>query len=431
MPYLARRKKLFKKLKSNSLALIASAPESIRNNDVEHPYRQDSYFYYLTGFVEPNALLVLIKTEKQTESLIFCQKKDKEKEIWDGYRLGVEQAVQALNVDKAYAIDEVDALLPELLANKDCIYRLMQAQPQLNHSFDAWLASVHKRQREGLTLPTQFHALEPVLNDMRLIKDKHEIELIKKACKISEGAHKQAMQQVKPGMYEYQLEAILHQHFRYEGSERLAYSSIVGSGDNACVLHYINNSAQIKPKELILIDAGCEFGYYASDITRTFPSNGKFTPEQKQLYELVLKAQKAAINAIKPDISFDEPHQIVVKILTQGLVELGLLKGKVATLIKKGAYRQFYMHKTGHWMGMDVHDVGDYKQNGQWRALKKGMVLTVEPGLYISHDDKSVDKKWRGIGIRIEDDVLVTKDGAQVLTAGVPKEFTEIEALMR
>lgn len=430
MPYSSRRERLFKNLKHNSVAIIASAPVSIRNRDVEHPYRQDSYFYYLTGFEEPNALLVLIKNQNNEQCLIFCQKKDKEKEIWDGHRLGVKKAPKALGIDKAHAIDEADKLLPELLANRKAVYRLMQAQPQLSQPLDTWLKAVTARQREGLSAPVQFNALEPILDEMRLIKDEHEIKLIKQACKISEVAHKNAMQQVKPNMYEYQLEAILHHRFRYQGSERLAYSSIVGSGDNTCVLHYIKNDAKIKEDDLILIDAGCEFGYYASDITRTFPASGKFSPEQAKLYALVLKAQIAAIDAIKPDISFDTPHQVVVKILTQGLVDLGLLEGKIESLIKNGDYRRFYMHKTGHWLGMDVHDVGDYKVNNKWRALKEGMVLTIEPGLYISPSDKSVAKKWRGIGIRIEDDILVTKGGAKVLTAGVPKEIAEIEALM-
>lgn len=430
MPYVARRTQLLKQLKPNSVAIIASAPVSIRNRDVEHPYRQDSYFYYLTGFEEPNALLVLIKNQNLEQCLIFCQKKDKEKEIWDGYRLGVKKAPKTLGLDKAHAIDDADKLLPELLASRQAVYRLMQAQPQLSQPLDKWLKAVAARQREGLSVPVQFNALEPILDEMRLIKDEHEIKLIKQACKISEAAHKNAMQKVKPNMYEYQLEAILQHGFLDSGSRREAYSSIVGSGDNACVLHYIKNDAQINKDDLILIDAGCEFGYYASDITRTFPASGKFSPEQAKLYELVLKAQIAAIDAIKPDISFDTPHQIVVKILTQGLVDLGLLEGEVESLIKNGDYRRFYMHKTGHWLGMDVHDVGDYKINKKWRALKEGMVLTIEPGLYISPSDTSVAKKWRGIGIRIEDDILVTKGGAKVLTAGVPKEIAEIEALM-
>ncbi len=430
MPYAKRRTRLLQQLQPNSIALIASAPEYIRNNDVEHPYRQDSYFYYLTGFTEANALLVLTKGKQQSQSIIFCQDKDPEQETWHGKRLGVKQAPATLNIERAYAIAEIDQYMPQLLANKQCVYRLMQAQPQLDGRMQVWLNQVQAKKREGLNLPNQFFALEGLLNEMRLIKDKHEIKLIQKACDISARAHVRAMQQATMSDYEYQLLAALQYEFKHAGSERDAYASIVGSGDNACVLHYTSNNAAIKKSDLILIDAGCELGYYASDITRTFPACGKFSPAQAALYNLVLQAQQAAIDSIQAGVRYDVPHQVVVKILTQGLIELGLLQGKLESLIKQGSYRQFYMHNTGHWLGMDVHDVGDYKRNGKWRTLEVGMVLTIEPGLYISPDDKSVDKKWRGIGIRIEDDILVGKTGAKVLTASVPKQIAEIEALM-
>ena len=433
--FAANRNALFESMENNSIAVIPSAALHVRNRDAEFPFRQSSDFFYLTGFTEDNACLVLVKkldatsNEIQTQSILFCQPKVKEMEIWTGYRLGPEAAIENLSMDTAVSIEELDKQLPDLMSDTEIVYGLWGSVKDWDQSLIAAIEKVKLKARTGVSAPTGMLAVEPLLHELRLIKSDAEIAIMKSAADLSAAAHIKAMEAVKPGMYEYQLEGLIRNHCAQQGSRFDAYSSIVGSGENACILHYTANDQEIQNGDLILIDAGCEINHYASDITRTFPANGKFSDEQKALYQLVLDAQLAAIDAVKPGNTFNHPHEAALLVLTQGLVELGLLTGDVDELIKKEAYKPFYMHKTGHWLGLDVHDVGAYKIKGQWRELKPGMVLTVEPGLYVAPDEMSVDEKWRGIGIRIEDDILVTDSGHQVLSENVPKSVAEVEAL--
>lgn len=429
--YSKRRKALLENMTPNSIAIVPAAPATIRNRDVEHPYRQDSDFYYLSGFAEESSVLVLIPGREHGEYILFCRERIKEQEIWNGKRVGPEAAPEVLGCDDAFPITDIDDILPGLLEGKDRIYASLGVSQEFDHQLMQWVNQVKAQVRNGAASPHEFCALDHLLHEQRLIKTSAEIEVMQQAANISAEAHTRAMQIVNPGMMEYQLEAAIMGIFMAAGSRWPAYSSIVGAGENACILHYTENTAQIKDGDLILIDAGCELDYYASDITRTFPATGKFTEPQAKLYQLVLDAQYAAIEEVKPGKHWNEPHEAAVKVLTTGLVELGLLEGEVDELIKSEAYRQFYMHKTGHWIGMDVHDVGEYRVNGEWRALEPGMVLTIEPGLYVAPDDETVDEKWRGIGIRIEDDVLVTQEGYHVLTSEVVKEIDEIESLMQ
>ncbi len=429
--YPRRRQQLMANMSANSVAIIPSAPVTVRNRDVEHPYRQDSDFYYLTGFAEPHALLLLIPGRAEGECIVFCQDKNKEQEIWTGRRLGPEAAPTALACDEAFSINDVDELVPSLLAGRERIYTHMGLHADFDRQVMHWLNAVKAQVRLGVQAPYELHALDHLLHEQRLLKSAAEIALMQRAADISALAHGRAMQVVQPGMYEYQLEAEMTQVFMAAGSRWPAYPSIVGAGDNACILHYTENNAVIQDGDLILIDAGCELDYYASDITRTFPANGRFSEPQKALYQLVLDAQYAALEQVKPGNRWQQPHDAAVRVLVRGLLQLGLLQGEEDALIEQQAYRQFYMHKTGHWLGMDVHDVGDYRQDGEWRRFEAGMVLTVEPGLYVAPDDDSVDPQWRGIGIRIEDDVVVTEQGHHVLTSGVVKTVEEIEALMQ
>lgn len=428
--YPKRRQQLMQLMSPNSIAIIPAAPVTVRNRDVEHPYRQDSDFYYLSGFAEEHSVLVLIPNREQGECVLFCQEKIKEQEIWTGYRLGPEAAISELGCDDAFPISDIDDILPGLLEGKDRVYANLGISAEFDNRLMNWVNHIKSQVRNGATPPREFSALDYLLHDLRLVKSKAEIALMQAAANISAKAHTRVMQLTQPDMYEYQLEAELMRDFMAAGSRWPAYPSIVGTGDNACILHYTQNTARIKDGDLILIDAGCELDYYASDITRTFPANGKFSEAQAAMYQLVLDANYAATAQVKPGNHWNQPHEAAVQVLTAGLVKHGLLQGKVKQLIENEAYRQFYMHKTGHWLGMDVHDVGEYRIDGQWRILEEGMVLTIEPGLYIAPDDTSVDEKWRGIGIRIEDDVVVTKDGYRVLTTGVVKEINEIEALM-
>ena len=425
-----QRQVLLQNMANNSVAIIPSAQLQVRNRDAEFPFRQDSDFFYLTGFTEDNAVLVLVKKDDKTLSLLFCQPKVKEMEIWTGFRLGPDAAINALEVEQAYPIEDLSARLPDLMANCEHVYAHWGAHKKWDESIIEAIEKVKQKVRTGITAPTAMLALEPLLHEQRLIKSQAEIDLMHKAAKISAQAHIKAMKMVKPGMFEYMLEGEIRHYCAMQGARFDAYSSIVGSGDNACILHYTANDQEINDGDLILIDAGCEINHYASDITRTFPANGKFSPEQKALYQVVLDAQLAAIEQVKPGNHFNQPHEIALQVITQGLVDLGLLKGNVQELIESEAYKPFYMHKTGHWLGLDVHDVGAYKVQGQWRELEAGIVLTVEPGIYVAVDDTSVDEKWRGIGIRIEDDVLVTDVGHLVLSQDVPKSISDIEALM-
>ncbi len=428
--YSQRRQQLMSQMEANSIAIVPTAVETVRNRDVEHPFRQDSDFYYLSGFAEANACLVLIPGREQGEYIVFCNPKDPALEIWTGRRAGPEGVAKEFYADEAYPIEAIDSVLPELIEGKARVYSVMGANSQFDTQLNHWLNQVKAMVRKGAQVPHEFSALDHLLHEMRLIKSPAEIEIMQKAADISAAAHCRAMQVAKPGCFEYQLEAEILHEFTREGSRWPAYPSIVGGGDNACILHYTNNDMPIADGGLILIDAGCELDYYAADITRTFPVSGKFGPEQKALYELVLKAQLAAIEQVKPGNSWNAGHEAAVKVLVTGLVELGLLSGDIEQLIKDESYKVFYMHRTGHWLGMDVHDVGEYRVDKEWRPLEVGMALTVEPGLYIAPDCEDVDERWRGIGIRIEDDVVVTEGGCHILSHKVPKTVAKIEALM-
>lgn len=429
--YRQRRQLLMQQMEPNSIAILPATPISNRNNSVDYPYRQNSDFFYLSGFSEPEAVLAIIPGREHGEFVVFCRERDPEKELWDGLRAGQEGAVRDYGADDAFPITDIDEILPGLIEGRERVYYSVGK----NHSFDQqlmdWVNSIRSKARLGAQPPKEFVMLDHLLHEMRLFKSAAEVKVMRQAADISCRAHTRAMQTVKPGMYEYQLEAELDYEFRKSGARLPAYSSIVAAGKNACILHYVENDALIKDGDLILIDAGCELDCYASDITRTFPANGVFSPEQKAIYEIVLVANLAAIDCIAPNRHWNEAHDITVRIITAGLLELGLLQGELEELIASEAYKPFYMHRAGHWLGLDVHDVGDYKVGGQWRLLEPGMTMTVEPGIYISPNNQAVDQKWRGIGVRIEDNVLVTKTGHQVLTTAAVKTVADIEQLMR
>jgi Xaa-Pro aminopeptidase len=426
-----RRKQLMQRIGQGNIALISSAPMRTRNRDVRYPFRQDSDFYYLTGFNEPDAVAVFIPGREKGEYILFCQEFDEKRAIWEGAHAGLEGATKAYDADDAFPIDDLDDILPGMLENKTRVFYPMGRSPDLDHSLLDWINHIKSHSRSGAVAPGELISLDHILHEMRLFKSPEELKLMRRAADISASAHVRAMQKCKPGVYEYQIEAELIQHFMQNGLRYTAYPSIVAGGKNACVLHYTDNADKLKSGDLLLIDAGAECDHYAADITRTFPVNGRFTEPQRLLYQLVLDAQSAAIEQVKPGQSWLAPHDAAVEVLTRGLVELGLLKGKLKKLIKDEKYKAFYMHKTGHWLGMDVHDVGDYKIAQEWRMLEPGMVLTVEPGLYIPENCKHIDEKWHGIGIRIEDDVLVTAQGHEVLSGGVPKTIIDIETLMQ
>ncbi|MCH7382406.1 Xaa-Pro aminopeptidase [Acinetobacter dispersus] len=426
-----RRDLLAEKIGCNSIAIIATRAEMYRNRDADYKYRADSSFYYLTGFAEPEAVAV-IETFAEGEDYsysLFCRERDREMEIWHGYRAGVDGAIEIYDADEAYAIDLLDEEIIEKLLNKQRLYYRIGQQAEFDARVSEWIQKADAEQRRGSAAPAELIQLDRIIDEMRLKKSAQEIELMQIASNISAEAHTRAMQTVKPNMMEYALEAELNYIFGKNGCVP-SYNSIVGGGENACILHYVENNKPLKDGDLVLIDAACEYEFYASDITRTFPVNGKFSPEQKALYNIVLEAQLAAIDATRIGNHYKYPHQVAVKILTQGLVDLGLMSGDVDELIESEAFRQFFMHGTGHWLGMDVHDVGAYKTGEDWRAYEAGMVVTVEPGLYVAPDDETVDEKWRGIGIRIEDDIVVTENGPLVLTKNVVKTVEEIERLM-
>ena len=426
-----RRKLLMQRIGKGNIALLASSATKVRNRDVHYPYRQDSDFYYLTGFSEPDALAVFIPGREQGEYILFCREFDEAKALWEGAHAGLEGATGHFQADDAFPIDDLDEILPGMLENKGKVFYPMGRDSDLDHRLLDWINHIRSQSRSGLVAPGELVSLEHILHEMRLFKSPEEIKLMRRAAEVSAQGHIKAMQSCKAGLYEYQVEAELVHHFMQEGLRAVAYPSIVAGGKNACVLHYTENTDKLKNGDLLLIDAGAECDHYAADITRTFPVSGRFSEPQKQLYQLVLDAQSAAIEQIKPGVQWHLAHDASVEVLTKGLVALGLLEGKVKTLIKKEKFKQFYMHRIGHWLGMDVHDVGDYKVDQKWRLLEPGMVLTIEPGLYIPADCPSVDEKWRGIGIRIEDDLLVTEQGHEILTRSVPKTIPEIETLMR
>ncbi len=414
----------------HSIAVVPGGREVTRSRDTEYPFRQDSDFLYLTGFQESDAVLVLIPGRRQGQILMFCRERDLEMELWNGYREGPEGAIANYGVDDAFPITDIDDILPRLMEGKQRIYYSMGHDDAFDQQVMGWVNQVRRLVRSGTSPPAEFTDLAFLLNELRLIKSAAELRLMRRAGEISAAAHCQAMRGSAPGRYEYQLEASILHSFADQGARFPAYNSIVGSGANACVLHYTNNNDRLRDGDLVLIDAGCEFQGYAADITRTFPVNGKFTAEQRAIYDLVLEAQLAAIAKIKPGNTWNHPHDTTVRVITRGLIKLGLLKGSERELIKTEAYRDFYMHRAGHWLGLDVHDVGDYRVNGRWRQLEPGMVLTIEPGIYVAPGNTRVAKRWRGIGVRIEDDVAVTEDGNAIFTSGVPKLPEKIEALM-
>ncbi len=425
-----RRAALLQQLPANSVALVAASHLKSRNRDAEYAFRQDSDFYYLTGFNEPESLLLLIPGRAQGEFVLFCPPRDPQMEIWTGYRAGPEGGVRDFGADQAFALDELEAQMPQLLDGVHRLYYALGSDEALDTRVRGWLNQVRAQSRQGAQAPEELVLLDNLLHEQRLFKSDAELAVMRRAAEISAEAHCRAMRLSRPGLYEYQLEAEITGYCMQQGARFQAYSPIVGGGANGCILHYIENTAELQDGDLVLIDAGCELDNYASDITRTFPVNGRFTPQQKALYQLVLDTQLACIEAMRPGVPWDRIHDLSVELLTQGLIDLGLLQGERDVLIEEGAYRRFYMHRIGHWLGMDVHDVGQYKIDGEWRPLEPGMVMTIEPGLYVAPDDESVAPEWRGIGIRIEDDVLVTEQGPDVLTRGVPKTIADIEALM-
>ena len=424
-----RRKKLMDMLGDDSIAILPGAPEKTRNRDVQFRYRPDSDFYYLTGFAEPEAVMALIPGRGHGEFILFCRERNPEQEIWHGARAGLEGACNDYGADDAYPITDLDDILPGLLENRGRIYYTMGNDAVFDQRVLGWVNQVRGKARSGIHAPEEFVSMNHILHDMRLYKSRYEISILRKAASISANAHIRAMKSCRPGMTEYQIEAELIHEFMRRGALSTAYPSIVGSGVNSCFLHYIDNTRELEDGDILLIDAGAEYECYASDVTRTFPVNGRFNSPQRSVYELVLAAQHAAIDAVRPGNHWAQPHDAAVEVLTEGLVALGILKGKPRTLIREKAYSQYFMHKTGHWLGMDVHDVGEYKVGEEWRMLEPGMVMTVEPGLYFP-PQKGLAEKWWNIGVRIEDDVLVTKAGHEVMSREAPKSVTEIEALM-
>ncbi|WP_233270884.1 Xaa-Pro aminopeptidase [Pseudomonas eucalypticola] len=417
-------------MEPNSIAILPAAAVAIRNRDVEHVYRQDSDFQYLSGFPEPEAVIALIPGRQHGEYVLFCRERNPERELWDGLRAGQEGAVRDYGADDAFPIADIDDILPGLIEGRDRVYTAMGSHPEFDRHLMDWINVIRSKANLGSQPPNEFVALDHLLHDMRLYKSAAEVKVMRHAAQISARAHVRAMQACRAGLHEFSLEAELDYEFRKGGAKMPAYGSIVAAGRNSCILHYQQNDAVLRDGDLVLIDAGCEIDCYASDITRTFPVSGTFSPEQKAIYELVLKSQEAAFAAIGPGKHWNQAHEATVQVITEGLVQLGLLQGNVDELIATEAHRAFYMHRAGHWLGMDVHDVGEYRVGGEWRVLEPGMTLTVEPGIYISPDNPHVAKKWRGIGVRIEDDVVVTRTGCEILTGDVPKTVAEIEALM-
>lgn len=425
-----RRAALIEALQPGSIALLASAPERVRSRDVHHAYRQDSDFFYLTGFAEAGALLALVPGRKEGEAVLFCQPKDPQKELWEGVLLGPDAAVETLDVDQAYPIGEVDGIVPELMAGRERIHYRIGFDADLDEKVMGWARAARAKARHGGPAPGQFLLLDDLLHEMRLFKSEEEIRLMGEAARISAEGHRRIMQYCRPGIYEYELEAELLHCFLRNGSRAAAYGSIVGSGANACILHYVSNEARVEDGDLVLVDAGCEFRHYAADITRTFPANGRFSAEQREIYQVVLQAQATAIEAVRPGASCDAPQQAAVEAIVDGLLQLGLLSGSADEVIETEAYKPFYMHRVGHWLGIDVHDVGSYRNGEDWRPFEPGMVTTIEPGIYIAPNNEDVAPRWRGIGVRIEDDVLVTESGNRILSDDVPRGMEDIEAIM-
>ena len=439
--FVARREKFAAMVRAksgNGIAILGTSPEVFRNRDSDFPYRHDSDFYYLTGFTEPNALLVMQISENSQTTHLFCRPKNLEREIWDGIRLGPEVAPEKLKVDFAHSIDNLDQVIPDLMSNQKNLYYRLAADSASDHAMRTWMEALSAKVRSGVKKPEQIHDIENLIHEMRLFKEPGEISMMAASAKIAAQAHLQALRTCKPGLREYHLEAELLHVFRKHGAQSVAYNSIVAGGANACILHYRADNAELNNGDLCLIDAGCELNSYASDITRTFPINGKFSPAQKLAYEIVLASQEAAIKATKPGRHFQEPHEAALKVLVEGLFDMKILQsnkhGTVEDAITSGAYQPYYMHRTSHWLGMDVHDVGSYREPGDphngWRILREGMVLTIEPGLYFRPSEEVPSEFWN-IGIRIEDDAVVTRDGCELITRDVPVTISEIEQCMK
>lgn len=426
--YRQRRHRLLQKMQ-RGIAVIPTAPEMVRNGDAHYAYRFDSHFYYLSGFAEPDAVVVLIAGD-QPQSILFCRDKHPEREIWDGFRYGPEAARERFGFDVTYSIELFDDKLVELMGNQPTLYYLLGVDTAWDERLVRLRGYVQEKVRSGISAPNEIADVRALIDEMRLLKDEHELAIMRRAAAISAGAHLRAMRATQPGMMEYEIEAELLYEFRRHGAQAPAYTSIVAGGSNACTLHYVGNNARLDDGELLLIDAACEFDGYAADITRTFPINGKFSTAQKDVYEMVLAAQAAAIAAARPGNRWNDPHDAALRVIAQGLIDLKLCAGTVDAVLENEDYKRYFMHRTGHWLGMDVHDVGNYKMDNQWRPLQPGMTLTVEPGCYIRAADDVPRELWN-IGIRIEDDVAITADGCEVLTAAVPKTVAAIEETMR
>jgi len=424
----ARRVRLAARI-GEGVAVLATAPERLRNRDAHYPYRFDSYFYYLTAFPEPDAVVVIV-AGAAPKQILFCRERDPARELWDGYRHGPEAACERFAFDEAYPIGELDARLPKLIADQRALYCAIGDDPAWSERVSGWLNAVRAEARTGVSAPSTLGELRVLLDEMRVVKSDQELEIMRRAAQISCGAHRRAMHAAGAGRFEFEVEAELLHAFRLAGAQAPAYSSIVAGGANACVLHYVENNARLQAGDLLLIDAGCELDGYASDITRTFPVDGRFSGPQRALYECVLAAQQAAIDAVRPGASWQAPHDIAVGVLARGFVDLGLCAGPVERAIESGDYKRFYMHRTGHWLGLDVHDAGDYKRDGEWVSLQPGNVTTVEPGCYVRPAADVPEQFWN-IGIRIEDDVVVTATGCEVISAEAPKRIDDIEAWMR
>jgi Xaa-Pro aminopeptidase len=424
-PYIARRRRLAEALGAG-VAVVPTAPERVRNRDTHFPYRFDSHFYYLTGFPEPEAVLVVLAGK----TILFCRERNPERETWEGFRHGPEAARERFGFDEAHPIETLDEKLAVLLENQPTLFYPMGADAQWDARAIHWLNAVRAKSRAGVAAPERVQDVRALIDEMRLVKDAQEVALMRRAARIAASAHRRAMQATRPGRNEYEVEAELLYEFRRNGAQFPSYSPIVAGGANACVLHYVFNDAPLADGDLLLIDAGCELDGYASDVTRTFPVNGRFSAAQRDAYEIVLAAQSAALDKVRSGAAWNEPHDAAVRVLAQGMLDLRLLQGSLDEVLEKETYKRFYMHRTGHWLGLDVHDAGEYKRSGAWRALVPGMMLTVEPGLYIRADD-DVPEALRNIGIRIEDDVRVADNGCEVLTAEAPKAIADIEALMR
>jgi len=424
-----RRKNLMNAIGKESIAIIPSAPTKLRSKDTDYKYRQDSDFFYLTGFEEPSSVAVLIAGRRAAEYIIFCRENDKLMETWNGRRLGVDKAPEALDADDAFPIDDIDEILPGLLEGRERVYYSMGRETLFDNRIVGWINQLKAKSGSGASVPGEFISLDFHLHDMRLIKSRSELTLLRKAAKISAAGHTAAMIACAPGKMEYELEAELISVYRREGADH-SFLPIVGGGNNGCILHYTENNEELVDGQMVLVDSGAEWQCYAGDITRSYPINGKFSNAQRDVYEIVLEANKAAIAKVVAGNHWNDPHDAAVRVITRGLIKLGILKGELKKLIKEEAYRPYFMHRTGHWLGIDVHDVGDYKIDDKWRLLEPGMVLTIEPGLYLNAA-RAIPRQYRNIGIRVEDDVVVTSEEPEVLTDSVVKEIDDIEALMQ